>query len=353
MLTTQEQIRYQRQLILPEIGVDGQSKLKAAKVLIIGAGGLGCPLVQYLAAAGIGYITIMDGDKVEESNLQRQILYTSSDVGLFKATVASQKVKAINPFVSVTPINEFITPENALSIIEEYDIVVDGSDNFTTRYLVNDACVIKNKPLVFGSIYKFEGQVSVFNFHDGPTYRCIFPEPLEDDDMPNCAEIGVVATLPGIIGTIQANEVIKMITGQKEILSGKLLVIDITSMQFQLYHFKANPLNKTITALHSELKHCIKKNYFIDLNTLLELLGHKELQLIDVRDTDEHNKENLGGLNIPIKKLKDHYRELNPEVITVLYCAVGNRSKIAMEFLLEKGFKEVYSLEKGIRGYKK
>lgn len=353
MLSTQEQIRYQRQLSLSEIGVDGQLKLKAAKVLIVGAGGLGCSLVQYLAAAGIGYITIMDGDKVEESNLQRQILYTSSDIGLFKATVASQKVKTINPFVNVTPINEFITPVNALSIIEEHDIVVDGSDNFTTRYLVNDACVIKNKPLVFGSIYKFEGQVSVFNFHDGPTYRCIFPELLKDDDMPNCAEIGVVATLPGIVGTIQANEVIKIITGQKEILSGKLLVIDITSMQFQLYHFKANPLNKTITVLHSERKQCTNRNYFIDLNTLMELIGHNELQLIDVRDPDEHNKENLGGLNIPIKKLKNYYKELNPGVITVLYCAIGNRSKIAMELLLEKGFKEVYSLERGINGYRK
>ncbi|WP_298301066.1 HesA/MoeB/ThiF family protein [Hydrotalea sp.] len=351
MLTTQEQIRYQRHLILPEIGVEGQLKLKAAKVLIIGAGGLGCPLLQYLTAAGVGHITIMDGDIVEESNLQRQILYAPSNVGLSKAIVASQKAKAINPLVNVTHINAFITPGNALSVIEQYDIVVDGSDNFTARYLVNDACVIKNKPLVFGSIYKFEGQVSVFNFQNGPTYRCIFPEPPGDDDMPNCAEIGVVATLPGIVGTILANEVVKIITGQKGILSGKLLVIDVTSMHFQVYHFQANPLNKTITALHSKPTHAAEKNYYIDLNTLLELLAYKELQLIDVREADEHHEKNIGGLNIPLNKLEDSYKNLNPASLTVVYCAAGQRSKKAAQFLLGKGFKEIYSLEKGINGY--
>src|ERR1700751_3643008 len=204
-MTNEELKRYARHIILSEIGLDGQQKLKQARVLVIGAGGLGCPVLQYLTAAGVGTIGIVDFDKVDDSNLQRQVLYSTEDVGEAKAQIAKEKLGRQNPYINLIAHVTQITSANALEIISLYDIVVDGSDNFATRYLVNDACVILNKPMVSGAIYKFEGQVSVFNYNNGPTYRCIFPEPPGEDESPNCADIGVIASLPGIIGTIQAN----------------------------------------------------------------------------------------------------------------------------------------------------
>ncbi|MEI6509301.1 MAG: HesA/MoeB/ThiF family protein, partial [Bacteroidota bacterium] len=246
MLNPHELKRYNRHIILPEIGLEGQQKLKLAKVLVIGAGGLGCPLLQYLAAAGVGTIGVVDSDTVDESNLHRQILYSSNEVGKNKADIAAKKLSELNPFIKITPIVSYLNSENALQLFSDFDIIIDGSDNFATRYLVNDACVILNKPFVSGSIYKFQGQISVFNYHEGPTYRCLYPEP---GDIPNCAEVGVLGVLPGIVGCLMANETIKMIIGNGEVLSGKLLVFDSLTMQFNTFGFSTVAENKNIKTL--------------------------------------------------------------------------------------------------------
>ena len=228
----EEKQRYNRHIIMPEIGMDGQLKLKKASVLVIGAGGLGCPVLQYLGAAGVGRIGIVDFDKVDASNLQRQILFGVADIGKFKAEVAKERLLANNPYITVETHVTKLDSSNALSIIGEYDIVVDGSDNFATRYLVNDACVILNKPLVFGAIYKFEGQLCVFNYQNGPSYRCLFPDQPSADSIPTCSQIGVVGVLPGIVGSMQANEVIKVILEKDDVLSGRFLTIDILANSF-------------------------------------------------------------------------------------------------------------------------
>ena len=249
MLTKQEFQRYSRHIIIPEIGIIGQEKIKNSKVLVIGAGGLGCPVGQYLAAAGVGTIGIVDFDEVDESNLQRQILFTPEDIGKSKAEVAAQKLKKQNPNLQFTIYNLQFTSANSLDIIKNYDIIVDGSDNFPTRYLVNDSCVILGKPLVSGSVFKFQGQVSVFNYKNGPTYRCLFPEPPNSDDVPNCTEIGVLGVLSGIIGTIMANETLKIILEIGKVLSGKLLVMDTLSLTMQTLSFRRNPKNLNIKNL--------------------------------------------------------------------------------------------------------
>ena len=220
-------MRYARQIALNEVGESGQQKLLNAKVLVIGAGGLGCPALQYLAAAGVGTIGIVDGDTVDESNLQRQILYTTSDLGSLKVEVAKERLNALNPAVSITIYPENLHAENAMEIIQDYDLVMDGTDNLAARYLVNDACVKLNKPFVYGAIHKFEGQVSVFNFNGGPTYRCLFPENPQQNQIPNCEELGVLGVLPGVIGTLQATEINKLILVVVEPLSGKLKINNI------------------------------------------------------------------------------------------------------------------------------
>lgn len=349
MLTQAEKDRYSRQTILPEIGMEGQLKLKAAKVLIIGAGGLGCPVLQYLAASGVGYTGVADHDKVEVSNLQRQILYTQDDIGKYKAEVAKEKAAAVNPFVFIEAHVINVTTENVLSLIEPYDIVVDCSDNFATRYLLNDACVMLHKPLVFGSIFKFEGQVSVFNYRDGPTYRCIFPEMPAPDEIPNCAVIGVVATLPGIIGTLQANEVIKMITGIGEVLSGRLLVCDALHMQMQSFVFNTLEENKTITRLGTYVYGCEPNVTCINLEELQELLKTEKIQLVDVREPDEHAAFNIGGVNIPLSRVAADKSLFGFDHTSVFYCASGIRSKKAVEILADLGIKNILSLQDGIR----
>lgn len=223
--------RYNRHIILPEIGKEGQDKISKAKVLVIGAGGLGCPIAQYLAAAGIGILGIIDFDVVDISNLQRQVLYGKSSLGKNKALAAKQRLEDLNDTITINAYAEKLTHKNAIELFSNYDIVVDGSDNFNTRYLVNDACIITNKPLVFGAIYKFEGQVSVFNYKNGPSYRCLFPNPPEEGAVPNCSEIGVLGVLPGIIGTMQANEVLKMVLELGDVLSGKLLCYNALTLQ--------------------------------------------------------------------------------------------------------------------------
>lgn len=352
MLSNEEKKRYSKQTILPEVGLPGQELLKAAKVLVVGAGGLGCPVLQYLAAAGVGVIGIADGDSVDISNLQRQVLYTTADVGKGKAETAAGKVSALNPNVQCDIHPFFIDNDNALDVIGRYDIVVDGSDNFATRYLVNDACVILGKPMVSGAIYKFEGQVSVFNYKGGPTYRCLFPEAPGAGESPNCAEIGVVATLPGIVGSIQANEVIKIITGIGEVLSGRLLVVDTLTMSNHTFHFTLNPINRNITALQTTAEQqceiVLKEVSYTEFQEMQ--LNVKSLQLVDVREQEEHEIFNIGGINIPLSRLDADLAMLDPSVLTVVYCASGVRGKRSVQLLLQNGFTDVLNLQGGVNG---
>ena len=349
MLSQAEIVRYSRQTILPEIGMEGQLKLKTARVLVIGVGGLGCPVLQYLAAAGVGTIGIVDYDKVEESNLQRQILYTSGDVGKYKAEIAKEKATSLNPFINIHAYVMRVTKENILQLIEPYDIIVDGSDNFSTRYLVNDACVIMHKPFVFGSIFKFEGQVSVFNYKNGPTYRCIFPELPDADTTPNCAAIGVVASLPGIVGTYQANETIKMITGTGEVLSGRLLIIDALHMHMQSFCFSVIEENKAITHLGDYEYDCCSDVSTIQLEELQQLLTTEKIQLVDVREPEEHAVFNIGGMNIPLEQLATNEELLTINQTIILYCASGVRSKKGVGILAGRGLNNVLSLHDGIK----
>lgn len=348
-MTDKELTRYNRHIILPEIGIEGQEKLKQAKVLVIGAGGLGCPVLQYLVAAGVGHIGIVDNDKVDESNLQRQILYSTEDIGKYKAEVAKEKLLKQNPFVNLTSHTCFLTSKNAIEIINQYNIIVDGSDNFPTRYLVNDACVILNKPLVFGSIFKFEGQVSVFNYKGGPTYRCLYPAPPAANEVPNCSEIGVIGVLPGIIGTLQSNEVIKIITGIGEVLSGKLLTVDAPSMNIETFSFNPVPGNKNISSLADYEQLCgipVKEISGEELKQKMNL--KEEFQLIDVREPAEYNLKNIGGELIPLNELLNHIDKIKKNIPVIIHCQSGIRSQKAAELLNSKGFENVYSLKKGL-----
>lgn len=348
MLSAPENARYSKQVILPEFGSTGQEKLRVAKVLVIGAGGLGCPILQYLTAAGVGTIGVADGDSIQISNLQRQVLYTEKELGKSKAETAIRKLKELNPFVAFMLHNTFIDAGNVLEILKDYDVIIDGSDNFATRYLVNDACVIHNKPLVFGAIYKFEGHVSVFNFKGGPTYRCIFPEQPGPDEAPNCADIGVIATLPGIIGTIQANEAIKVITGIGEVLSGKLLVMDTLTMQTHSFSFSLNEANKKITQISPTANLCAPVVTGIDYGRLREMQQESMAQLIDVREVEEHAIDNIGGINIPLSSLASNLHLLDQEDDIILYCSSGTRSSHAGRQLISQGFTHVFHLQGGI-----
>jgi molybdopterin/thiamine biosynthesis adenylyltransferase/rhodanese-related sulfurtransferase len=352
MLSHEEQKRYSKQTILPEIGTEGQEKLRSAKVLVIGAGGLGCPVLQYLAAAGVGMIGIADGDIIEISNLQRQVLYTEQEIGQKKVAIAEKRLKALNPHIKIQTYNVNIDNNNALEVMQEYDIIVDGSDNFPTRYLVNDACVILNKPMVSGAIYKFEGQVSVFNYKNGPTYRCLFPEPPNADESPNCADIGVIASLPGIVGAIQANEVIKIITSYGEVLSGKLLVIDTLSMDTRFFNFKLNEANKNIKELKKTTFSCEVAISTIDYEELQTLMQKEPMQLVDVREKEEHEMGNIGGINIPLSQFASGYSLLDPNKKTVLYCSSGIRSNHFAKQLLQHGFTKIINLKNGINSLK-
>ncbi len=351
MLSKEEQVRYSKQVILPEVGMSGQEKLKSAKVLVIGAGGLGCPILQYICAAGVGTLGIADGDKVDISNLQRQVLYTQADIGLPKAEVAKSKLNILNNNTTIICYPYFINFDNALETISTYDIIVDGSDNFDTRYLVNDACVMLDKPMVSGAIYKYEGQVSVFNYNGGPTYRCIFPEAPGAGESPNCADIGVIATLPGIIGTIQANEVIKMITGIGEVLAGKLLVIDTLTMHSHSFNFKLVPANKNIKSLPQPATDCssaIKNISYENLQKIVETTP--TCQLVDVREVEEHIIGNIGGINIPLSGFEACISSLKKVAPVIVYCASGVRSMHAAKILQAKGFIEIMNLDKGVNG---
>ena len=351
MLSKEEINRCSRHIILPEIGIEGQEKLKGAKVLVVGAGGLGCPVLQYLVSAGIGTIGIVDGDVVDESNLQRQILYSYADIGKFKAETAKRKLTILNPDCKLQTANCKLVSANALDIIKDYDLIIDGSDNFPTRYLINDACVMLNKPLVFGSIFKFEGQASVFNYKNGPTYRCLFLEPPQDS--PSCSEIGVLNVLPGIIGTMMANEALKIILGIGKVLSGKLFVFDTLTSQTNIISFEKNPHNSKIKSLidyESFCKHksnSIKEISSFELQKLIE--GKEAIQIIDVREPGEYSRFNIKGENIPLNSLSNNIGKIRKDIPVIIYCQRGNRSERAIELLQKDfGFTNLYNLTGGI-----
>jgi adenylyltransferase/sulfurtransferase len=358
MLTEKEKYRYSRHLLLDKVGEQGQEKLKAAKVLVIGAGGLGCPVLQYLTAAGIGTIGIIDFDKVDETNLQRQVLFSVNDVGTNKALAAKNRLEQLNQFVQFNIYQEKLTTKNALGLFNQYDIIVDGTDNFSTRYLVNDACVKTNKPLVYGAIYKFEGQVSVFNYNNGPSYRCLFPEAPEAGSVPNCSEIGVIGVLPGLIGTQQANEVIKIILGIGEPLSGKLLMYD--ALQANQFTVEIQRNEEQIKIAQQIDFSSYDYDYFCGIKTnenmkeisaqeLKELLAKEEIQVIDVREAHETPKvEALKAINIPLQTIPHNMDKIVKDKKVVIHCQHGVRSMHAIDFLEQNGFDNLINLTGGI-----
>ncbi|MFC5283859.1 molybdopterin-synthase adenylyltransferase MoeB [Pedobacter alpinus] len=334
MLQKEELKRYSRQMILPELGLKGQGKLKSAKVLMIGAGGLGCPVLQYLAAAGVGEIGIIDDDVVDETNLHRQILYFHEDIGLKKAEAAAQKLKKLNPFIKIETFTERLNADNSSSIFANYDLIIDGSDNFPTRYLVNDTCVELNKTLVFGSIFKFEGQVSVFNYKYGAQYRDIFPEAPQKHEVPNCAEIGVIGVLPGIIGTLMANEAIKVITGIGKVLSGKLLTFNALDGNMQVFGFKPSYKN-FVKSNNESISEADSEETPINIADLIHQLNQEpsNICLIDVREEYEYQDFNIGGINIPLYELKERLAEIPLGKILVFCCQSSQRSKLAAKLV--------------------
>jgi len=337
-LTNQEQQQYNRHLILNEIGELGQLKLKQAKVLVIGAGGLGCPILQYLSAAGVGTIGIIDHDTIDQSNLQRQVLYSHDDIGKFKAEVAANKLSGLNPFVNFEIYLQRLTSEIAIDLFSRYDIIVDGSDNFPTRYLVNDAAVLTDKPVVFGSIFKFEGQVSVFNYKNGPTYRCLYPNAPQPNEVPNCSEIGVLGVLPGIIGSLQANEVLKIICGIGEVLFGKLLTYNALTMQQMILGFQRNEAIQ-ITSLYADYEFfcgLAKSSLEITKDELEKNL--ERYNLLDVREDYERAQYHIGGQHIPLRELADRVDEVFQDKDLVVYCKAGVRSNMAIDIIRNKGF---------------
>lgn len=352
LLSKQEIARYQRHLILPGFGFEAQEKLKASSVLVIGAGGLGCPVLLYLTAAGLGKIGIVDHDTISESNLHRQVLFTSQDIGKSKALTAKEKLHQSNPYIQIEAYPTQLNAENALTLLQDYDMVVDGSDNFATRYLLSDACVILNKPLISGSIFTYDGQVSVFNYKEGPTYRCLFPEAPSAEEMPNCSEIGVLGVLPGVIGSLMATEVIKVATGVGEVLSGRLLIYDALSMTFNTLSFEGRPENKQINQLQQVDVSCeVSSPSEISAEELKEWMeAGKDFQLIDVREPHEFAAFNIDGINLPLSELEDLIQEISRTKQVVIHCQAGGRSQKAILKLQDKyGFSNLLNLRNGLR----
>lgn len=334
MFSEREKQYYERQFSLAGLGAEGQLRLKNGSVLVIGAGGLGCPALMYLAAAGVGKLGIIDFDRVEISNLHRQVLFSTQDVGESKAKIAAEKLNLLNPFIQVEAYHEALTTENVLRLLSEYDLVVDGSDNFPTRYLVNDACVLLGKSWVFGAIFRYEGQVSVFNYDGGPTYRCLYPDPPQPNEIPNCEEAGVLGVLPGVIGTLMATEAIKVITGIGAVLRGEMLMYDALKSSFLSYRFEADPVSNAVKGLRSEYGGvCSPDLGFSEINydELTTLLAAKNPPLlIDVREEDEYERFNIGGVNWPLKTLAQHLPEMTLFSTLIFCCQSGVRSKIAI-----------------------
>lgn len=358
MLTREELIRYSRHLNLPDFGVEQQEQLKKARVLVIGAGGLGSPVLLYLAAAGVGHIGIVEFDVVEESNLQRQILYGSEDVGKAKAQVAKKKLEALNPHIHIEIYETDLNRENAIALISEYDVVADGTDNFPTRYLVNDACVLAGKPNVYASIFRYEGQVSVFNLDldDGtrsPNYRDIFPKPPAPDMVPNCAEGGVIGVLAGIIGTLQANEVIKIITGIGETLAGRLFLFDAAAFTSRTLKYKKRA-DTNITELidyevfcAGKIKKTMKEIRAEGLKNMME--KEEAFTLVDVREAHERAAFNIGGLHIRMSEVPASVTMFPKDEKVIVYCHSGIRSAEVVRFLEENyAHENLYNLQGGM-----
>lgn len=365
----EELARYNRHIIIPEFGLEAQQKLKAAKVLVVGSGGLGSPVLLYLAAAGVGNIGIVDFDVVDDSNLQRQVLFGIDEIGKPKVEAAKRRLEALNPHINITLYNTQLTSKNALELIRQYDVVADGTDNFPTRYLVNDASVLTGKPNVYASIFQFEGQVSVFNYTNkdgevGPNYRDLYPTPPPPGLVPSCAEGGVLGVLPGIIGSLQALEVIKVITGVGEVLSGRFFIFDALNFEtrtFKIARRKDNPLNgenPSITALIDYEQFCgvkavekpIKEITASELNDW-QIRGEK-FQLIDVREPHEYEIVNIGAELIPLGTIAANADRIDTDKKVVIHCKMGGRSAKAIRELEEKfGFKSLYNLKGGILGY--
>jgi molybdopterin/thiamine biosynthesis adenylyltransferase/rhodanese-related sulfurtransferase len=366
-LSNDEIARYSRHLIMPEVALDGQKKLKAAKVLTVGTGGLGSPLALYLAAAGIGTIGIVDFDVVDESNLQRQIIHGTSDVGRPKVESARDKILDINPNVNVVVHEEALTSENALEIFRDYDVIVDGTDNFPTRYLVNDACVLLGKPNVYGSIFRFEGQASVFWAEEGPCYRCLYPEPPPPGLVPSCAEGGVLGILPGTIGIVQATEAVKLILGIGEPLIGRLMLYDALGMSFREMKLRKDPdcpicgENPTVTELIDYEEFCgipqanaAEKNGVPEI-TVQELKQKMDagepINVLDVREPHEYEVANIGVRLVPLGELPQRLAEFDQNENFAIHCKTGGRSAKAVKLLQDAGFKNVYNVEGGITAW--
>ncbi len=366
-LSNEEILRYSRHLILPEVGMQGQLKLKQAKVLCIGAGGLGSPLALYLAAAGVGTLGIVDFDVVDRTNLQRQIIHATADVGRNKLDSAAESVVAINPNVSVRKFATRLTSANALEIFQDFDIVADGTDNFPTRYLVNDACVLTGKPNVYGSIFRFEGQASVFAMKSGPCYRCLYPEPPPPGMVPSCAEGGVLGILPGLVGVIQATETIKLILGLGDTLAGRLLMIDAQAMRFRELKLRKNPdcpvcgAHPTITKLVDYDQFCGIRGEEKGAETTVADITVEELKrrldagdeilVLDVREPHEYQIANIGGHLIPLNDLPNRVSELDADREIVVHCKMGGRSARAVDYLRQCGFSKVHNLAGGITAW--
>src|ERR1700736_5147812 len=363
-LSNDEILRYSRHLIMPEVGMEGQQKLKAARVLCIGTGGLGSPLALYLAAAGVGTLGLVDFDVVDYTNLQRQIIHSTADVGRKKLDSAAEKLKAINPFLNIRKFETRLTSDNPLELFRDSDIIGDGPDNFPSRYLVNDACVLTGKPNVYGSIFRFEGQASVFATEDGPCYRCLYPEPPPPGVVPSCAEGGVLGILPGLVGVMQATEVIKLILGVGEPLIGRLLLIDALSMKFRELKLRKNPACP-VCGSHPTVTKLIDYNEFcgirgeeksvasgvpeIQVEELKRRLDAKDdLFVLDVREPHEYQICNIGGYLIPLGDLSRRVSELDSSREIVAHCRSGKRSAEASEFLRQAGFRKVLNLKGGI-----
>ena len=366
-LNNDEIARYSRHLILPEVGLEGQKKLKAAKVLCVGTGGLGSPLAFYLAAAGIGTLGLVDYDLVDRSYLQRQIIHSTKDVGRPKIDSAAEKLLALNPHINIVKHETMLTSANAMEIIKDYDIVADGTDNFPTRYLVNDACVLLNKPNAYGSIFRFEGQASVFATETGPCYRCLYPEPPPPGLVPSCAEGGVLGILPGLVGVIQATEVIKLILGKGEPLIGRLLLVDALSMRFRELKLRKNPecpvcgTHPTVTKLIDYEQFCgIMPETPQDKNMKngIPQLSVKEyksridrgddLFLLDVREPYEYKIAQIGGTLIPQNDVPNRLAEIPRDKEIVVQCRSGARSQRIAELLKQQGYTQVVNLAGGI-----
>ena len=369
-LSRAEILRYSRHLLIPEVGLDGQRKLKSASVLVVGTGGLGSPVALYLAAAGVGHIGLVDYDVLEESNLQRQIIHGTSRVGTLKVESARARLLDLNPSIQVEVFNEPFISANAMRIAEPFDFIVDGTDNFPTRYLINDLCVLSGKPDIYGAIYRFDGQASVFFAQQGPCYRCLFPEPPPPGMVPSCADAGVLGILPGTIGTIQATETIKLILGIGSSLVGRLLLYNALDMSFEYVKLKKNPACKVcgphpeITGLIDYFEFCgvpgldhpepaTAAEWNISALQLAERLKRGDkIHLIDVREPHELAISHIDGAqNMPLGMLAAHLGELDSAQETVLFCKSGTRSARALELLLSAGFRKVKNLQGGINSW--